>query len=342
MSRLKKKRATITDIAREAGTSISTVSYVLNDGPKPVSKENRKKILDVVHRLSYTPDMVARGLKRRRTMSLGVIFPDMTNTYFPEILRGILEITQHEKYNIMLRNASQSVAAQNDCIRDLLSQRVDGFIIRPIAGSQVPAILCDSGIPFVVVDRSERGWKRYDSVSLNNRKAISTAVEMLVREGHESIALITGPRETGTSIERVNGFMDASDLHRLREDKCRVLYGKYSVETGRDSVHTILNENPGISAVVTASTAITFGAIQELRRQEMRISVEMSLVAYGYSKWLTLLFPPVTTIEQPVVEMGRRAVHILLQCIEKEDSGSRVREIIDPVIIDGVSHQSNF
>lgn len=337
-----KSKTTIVDIAREAGTSISTVSYVLNNGPRSVSAKTRQKILRTVKRLSYSPDRVASSLKRRRTMSIGVIFPDMTNNYFPETLRGILEITQNEKYNIILRNAARSDSLQEDCVRDLFSQRVDGFVIRPIAGSPFPAILQDSGIPFVVVDRPEGEWEKHDSVSVDNRKAIRMAAEILMEEGHERIALITGPKNTGTSIEREKGFRDSIGNAGADPQACRTLHGDYSLENGRQSMRILMEENPEITAVITASTRITYGAIQALREAKKSIPEEFSIVAYGYAKWLSLFFPPITTIEQPIVEMGRRAVRILLDKIENGEQSDIVRVVIDPVRIDGLSHQINF
>ena len=233
---MKNKKVTIADVAKEAGTSISTVSYVINSGPKPVSEKTKKKILEVIDRRSYSPDRIASSLKRRSTMSIGVIFPNMTNIYFPETLGGILEVTQHENYNIILKDSSGDMKLQEDCIRDLISMRVDGFIIRPIAGSPFPLILKASGIPFVVVDRLEGEWREHDYVAVNNKKAVKMAAEIIIAEGHKKIALITGPRGTGTSTERADGFKEAVKEKKLDPKQCRILWGDYSVGNGKSSM----------------------------------------------------------------------------------------------------------
>lgn len=168
------------------------------------------------------------------------------------------------------------------------------------------------------------------------------ATEILFGEGHRSISLVTGAREVGTSQERVDGFLESVHTHRLDRDQCPVFYGDYSVETGHDAIRRIFDiktNGGGVTAVITASTRITFGAIQELRRRQVKIPDGISLVAYGYSQWLSLFFPPITTVEQSVLEMGRSAARILLDLIEGRSGNGDVNEIIDPVIIDGVSHR---
>ena len=333
-----KESVTIVDIAREAGTSISTVSYVLNGGPKPVSEKTRRKILDVIERHSYSPDRIASSLKRKRTMSLGVVFPVMTNIYFPETLGGILEVTQHENYNIILKDASGDAELQEDCIQDLVSARVDGLIIRPIARSRIPDGLRDSGIPLVVVDRMDDEWREQNNISFDNRKAIKTATEILIDSGHRELGLITGPKGTTASLERVKGFEEAITENGLDLEKCFILWGDYSVENGQKSTNRILREKPNITGVVTASTRITFGAIRTINEHARVVPDDLSLVAFGYSRWLSLLYPPITTIEQPVREMGRRAVKMVLQLIEEQGGGDRREEFTDAVRIDGISH----
>jgi len=328
-----------TSLGAQRNTSISTVSYVINSGPKPVSEKTKKKILEVIDRRSYSPDRIASSLKRRSTMSIGVIFPNMTNIYFPETLGGILEVTQHESYNIILKDSSGDMKLQEDCIRDLISMRVDGFIIRPIAGSPFPSVLEESGIPFVVVDRLEGEWVEHDYIAVNNKKAIRMAAEILITEGHMKMALITGPRGTGTSIERAGGFREAIEENRLDPKQCRIFWGDYSVGNGKSSMAKILDENQGFSAVITASTRISFGAIDEIRERKKDIPDEVKIVAYGYSRWLSLLSPSLTTIEQQVREVGRRAVRIILKKIKEPSKSKKIQELLDPVEIDGVSHQ---
>ena len=335
---MKNKKITIADIAKEAGTSISTVSYVINSGPKPVSEKTRNKILEVIERCSYSPDRIASSLKRKSTMSIGVIFPNMTNIYFPETLGGILEATQHENYNIILKDSSGDMQLQEDCIRDLISMRVDGLIIRPISGSPFSSILEASNIPFVVVDRREGEWKEYDYIAVNNKKAVKMAAEILFAKGHKNIALITGPRNTGTSMERVDGFKEAIKEKNLDLNQCRVLWGDYSVENGKSSMAKLFNESPDITGVIAGSTRITFGLIDEIRERENGIPNEIDIVAYGYSMWLSLITPSLTIIEQQVKEVGRRAVKIILKKLKETDKSKKFQEVLDPVKIDGVSH----
>ncbi len=335
---MKSKKITIADIAKEAGTSISTVSYVINSGPKPVSEKTRKKILEIIERYSYSPDKIASSLKRKNTMSIGVIFPNMTNIYFPETLGGILEVTQNENYNIILKDSSGDMKQQEDCIRDLISMRVDGLIIRPIAGSPFSSVLQASGIPFVVVDRREGEWREHDYVAVNNRKATKMAAEILISKGHRKIALITGPLGTGTSKERVDGFQEAVREKKLNLEECRILWGDYSADNGKSSMAKLVNNNPEITAIIAASTRISFGVIDELRERNMVVPDDINIVAYGYSAWLSLISPSLTIIEQQIKEVGRRAVRMILKRIKEPGKNKKLQELLDPVKIDGVSH----
>lgn len=336
--------STIIDIAREAGTSISTVSYVINNGPKPVSTEIRRKVQRVIRKHGYSPDRIARSLKRRRSMSIGVIFPEMTNIYFPETLGGILEVTQHESYNVILRNASGDSAFEEECVRDLISSRVDGLLIRPTDGSRVSRLLRESGIPFIVVDRRTRAWHGCSAVSIDHFRAMQIAVGILTAEGHRRITLITGPEDGETGMERSRGFLQTLSDGSVRDDgdeqpEALVLRGSFSQEHGRASMAAILDAHPEVEAVITGSTRITLGALEALRERGKRVPDDMALVAYGYRRWLSLHHPPITCIEQPVREMGRRAARLLLAAIGQRPTGEQTAyESVDPVLVDGLTH----
>ena len=327
------KKVTIVDIAQEAGKSISTVSYVINNGPRSVSHSTRQKILEIVQRHSYSPNKIARSLKRQKSMSVGVVFPEMTNIYFPETLVGILEVTQNKNYNIILRNASNDEQFQKECINDLIAQGVDGLIIRPVEHSPVPSSLLKSNIPFVVVDRREGDWKKHASVFVNNKKAIELAVRILTEAGHSRIALINGPKDTVSAVERAEGFGGAVASGGT------ICWGDYSQQNGYEAMETLLHRHTDITAVVTGSTKITLGALKRLREENKTIPTDISLVAYGYSKWFSLFSPPITTIEQPVHEMGSTAAEAILCAIDTQHSLTQtVEESVDPIVVDGMTH----
>jgi len=327
------KKVTIVDIAHEAGTSISTVSYVLNNGPRSVSYNTRQRILEIIQRHSFAPNKIARSLKRRKSMSLGVVFPEMTNIYFPETLGGILEVTQNKDYNIILRNASNDPRFQKECISDLIAQGVDGLIIRPVEHSLIPQSLTKSSIPFVVVDRREGEWIKHSSIYVNNKKAIEMAVGILRQAGHSRIAMINGPQDALSAMERAEGFREAFESGGI------ISWGGYSQENGYTTMKTILQRHTEITAIVTGSTKITLGALQRVRDENKTVPADISLVAYGYSKWFSLFSPAITTVEQPVHEMGRRAAEAILLAIGPQRSLSEVvDESVDPIIVDGITH----
>lgn len=325
------KRLTIVEIAREAGTSISTVSYAINNGPRPVSPETRRRIQAIIDRRAYAPNRIARSLKRRQTMSIGVVFPEMTNIYFPETLGGILEVTQDKKYNVILRSASNDRRTQEECVGDLVAQGVDGLLVRPVERSVLPRSLAASTVPLVVVDRRQGPWRRYPSVYVDNRRAIEMAVRLLRDQGHSRIALFNGPLDSSSALERARGFRAALDAEGPVYD------GGYSQDNGYQAAGSLLREQPGVTAVITASTRITLGALQRFRDERIRIPEDIALVAYGYSKWFSLFSPPITTVEQPVHEMGRRAARAILAAIGGERR-ERADESVDPIVVDGMTH----
>ncbi len=330
----RKKKLTIVEIAREAGTSISTVSYAINNGPRPVSAETRRKIQAIIDRHAYAPNRIARSLKRRQTMSVGVIFPEMTNIYFPETLGGILEVTQDKKYNVILRSASGDPDCQEECIGDLIADGVDGLIIRPVERSAVPRSLAACSVPLVVVDRRQGQWRKYSSVYVDNRKAIEMAVGLLRQQGHSRIAMINGPPDSSSALERAAGYRHALGSEGI------LLHGDYSQGNGYESAKVLLARHPRVTAVITASTRITLGALQRFRDERVGIPADIALVAYGYSKWFSLFSPPITTVEQPVREMGRRAANAILAAIGGGQTGA-VDESVDPIVVDGMTHSKH-
>ncbi|MCG2790222.1 MAG: LacI family transcriptional regulator, partial [Actinomycetia bacterium] len=205
---------TISDIAEKAGVSLGTVSKVLNYD-STVKEKNRKKVLKVIEEFNYTPNRVARSLAKKETKNIGFIIPDITNPFFPELVKGASDTLISKGYYVHLCNSDNDPKKEEIYIKDLQSMWVDGIIIAPSDTENRDIKIFNSiASPFIVVDREIEGLKK-DLVIVNNKKSAYEAVSYLIRNGHKKIILLNGPKYTITAQNRFIGWKMALEENNL-------------------------------------------------------------------------------------------------------------------------------
>jgi len=323
---------TIKDVAREAGVSVGTASQALRESPS-VREATRHRVRAVAVRLRYQPSALARGLVTRRTHSVGLLISDISNPFFIRAVRAIEDGAQENGYNVILCNTDEDPAKETQYLRVLIEKRVDGIILATTAGSlqavrdvrwrRIPLVLFDRELPRVAADTV-----KVDSV-LGGR----LAADHLLSLGHRRIAIIHGPVVRSTGAERLQGYLSALREAGVRPDPALIREGNFKADSGRELAHRLLELSSPPTALFCTNNLMTVGALQTLGEWGVRIPQDLSLVGYDDMEWWTLTHPPLTTVGQPVYELGREAMRLVLAQIQTPRRRRPQRVVLKPELI---------
>ncbi|HZP95688.1 MAG TPA: LacI family DNA-binding transcriptional regulator [Candidatus Limnocylindria bacterium] len=310
-------RRTIHDVARLAGVHPSTVSRALYRTDLPLRAETRRRVLAAVERLEYRPSVLARGLRLQRTKTLGMLVPDITNPFFPPIIRGAEEAARARGYELVLCNTDDSPERENASLRLMRERQADGMLIATsrMADATVGAVRRER-FPFVLVNRGSRVAADL-SVEVDNERAASVVVAHLVSLGHRRIAHIAGPLETTTGAERALGYRASLRAHAIEPDGALVAEAAaYSESAGFEAARRLLRAAP--TAIFAANDLLVLGALRAARDAGLRVPRDLSLVGVNDIPLVGLIDPPITTVRVPQREMGEIAARMLVAVLEGE------------------------
>lgn len=315
--------STIYDVAKESGFSLSTVSNVLNDGPRPVKPETRQRILATMQRLNYHPSAMARGLARQRTHTIGVLFgvvePSavILNAYSAAVLQGILTAAASTGYNVT-HYTTAWIDAQHS-LPSFRDRRSDGLIVvAPTTDSDLMPALSSLHLPLVAVSwPSERG--SVPSIDGDDRIGARLAVEYLVELGHERIAHLMGHPNLISSVARRDTFLEVLREAGITPRPEYVLPGQYSTEIGHENARRLLSGPHPPTAIFAGNDEIAVGVVEAARELGIRIPEQLSLIGYDDRPLSALMNPRLTTIRQPFVKIGEHAVRLLIQKVEGKE-----------------------
>ncbi|HVO69248.1 MAG TPA: substrate-binding domain-containing protein [Aggregatilineaceae bacterium] len=310
--------AGIKDVARSASVSVSTVSHVVN-GTRHVTPETTARVRQAIEELGYHPNSVARSLRRGKTHTLGLLVPDNSNPFFAEVARVVEDEGFIEGYSVILCNSSGSEAREKIYVDVLLSKQVDGLIfiasstrltgLRRVLNAKVPVVVVDREIPsssvtHILVDQWRGGY---------------IAGEYLVKLGHHQIAVITGPDATTSSAQRLQGFNHSLSNRGISLDEHRVMAGDFRFAGGQEAIRELLARGLKFTAVFAANDLMAMGAINTLHGVGLRIPEDVSVMGFDDIPYAATALPPITTIAQPIEELGRLSVHALIEQIRLPD-----------------------
>ena len=306
---------TISDVARRAGVSTVTVSRVINGGSN-VKPATRDKVQQAIEEMHYLPNVAARSLRSKRTYTLALLVPDITNSFWTTVARGIEDEAQNGGYSVLLCNTDEDPAKQLRYQDVIISQRVDGVIITPYdSDARNLARLRDRKIPIVVIDRRIDGWD-VDTVSSDSVAGAQTLVKHLIGLGHQRIAVISGPSSTSTAHDRVTGYRIALVEAGIPIDAGLIKLGEFKALSGEELTYQLLAETPRPTAIFAANNAIAIGVIKAAEKRGLRIPQDLALVCFDDLPNLSLVLPFLTVVVQPAYEIGVRAAQLLLSRIE--------------------------
>jgi LacI family transcriptional regulator len=309
---------TIYDVAREANVSMATVSRVVNGNPN-VKPSTRKKVLEAIERLGYRPNAVARGLASKKTTTVGVIIPDISSIFFAELARGIEDIATMYKYNIILSNSDQNKEKELHLLNTMLAKQVDGILF--MGGNITEEHVNEfqkSPVPIVLAATIEPN-NTIPSVNIDYEQASFEAVTYLVEKGNKRVAYVTGPTDDPINQKKLAGYRRALETHGIAYDEELVIEGDNSYDSGIEAYEKIaeLAEKP--TAVFAGADEMALGIIHSAQDHGVRIPDQLEVVGFDNTRLATMVRPRLTTVVQPMYDIGAVAMRLLTKYMNKEN-----------------------
>jgi LacI family transcriptional regulator len=320
--------ATARDVAKRAGVSIATVSYVYS-GRRFVSPELIRRVRKAMEELDYHPSAPAQSLSSRRTHSIGLLISDITNPYFPEVARGVLDEGAAAGYNVLVCNTDSRVDRLRHYVNMLRGQRVDGMIFTSIVRDDLPVLrdlLGRHEIPIVLANR--RSKLDTDFVGIDNWAGARTLMDHLLSLGYRRIGFISGPGESSASAARMRGYREALKTAKIRFDAACVAAGDLTEESGYLATKTLMARATGLRAIFAANDAMAMGALNALADLGFNVPAEVAVSGFDDMWFASSRSVQLTTIHQPRYELGKRSMQLLLERIRGERTA--YREVILP------------
>lgn len=314
---MEKQTVTIYDVAREAGVSMATVSRVVNGNPN-VKPSTRKKVFAVIDELNYRPNAVARGLASKKTTTVGVLIPDVTNLYYSALARGIDDIATMYKYNIILANSDENEQKEVKVLNTLLAKQVDGVIYM---GTKITDELRDeferSRTPVVLAGTVDP-QKELASVNIDYGKALKQSVDLLVKNGNKNIAFVyKSDEENVNDTLRLAAYREALEENGLTYNEDYVIQEANSYKNGQAVYDQLANLDA--TAAVFSDDELAVGFLNVAINNGLKVPEDFEIVTSNNSKLAKLSRPELSTVVQPLYDIGAVAMRLLTKLMNKED-----------------------
>ncbi|MFD1739306.1 catabolite control protein A [Bacillus salitolerans] len=309
---------TIYDVAREANVSMATVSRVVNGNPN-VKPTTRKKVLEAIERLGYRPNAVARGLASKKTTTVGVIIPDIASIFFAELARGIEDIATMYKYNIILSNSDQNKEKELHLLNTMLGKQVDGIVFMGgnITSEHVEEFK-KSPVPVVLAATIEES-KQIPSVNIDYEQAAYDAVNSLIEKGHKNVAFLSGPfHELINKGRKFEGYKKALADAGIPFSEELVVEGDYSYDSGIEAFEKLNELSAPPTAIFVATDEMALGVIHSIQDLGKVIPNDIEVIGFDNTRLATMVRPQLTTVVQPMYDIGAVAMRLLTKYMNKE------------------------
>ncbi|MCF6136212.1 LacI family DNA-binding transcriptional regulator [Pseudalkalibacillus berkeleyi] len=301
---------TIKDVAKEAGVSVATVSRVLNENGY-VGVDTKKKVLQAIAKLNYSPNEVARSLYKRRSRLIGLLLPDITNPFFPQLARGVEDEVSEAGFRLLLGNSDENVQKELDYIQTFAQNNVVGMIS---ATSHVDYGIYDAlNLPLVLLDRIS---DEYPAVYADGEEGGRLAAETLVEKGAKQITVMKGPSHIKPAQDRYRGAVEA--LNRSEASYTVMSTTSFSFEDAKGWAEELFAKYPETDAVIASNDMVAIAILHEALQLGKRIPEDLQIIGYDDIPQCSLSYPTLSTVRQPAYEMGRQAARLLMKTINKE------------------------
>lgn len=311
---------TVRQIAELANVSVGTVSHVLN-GSASVTEERRRRVMEAVDKLGYQPSQLARGLRRNSTALLGMLIPDITNPFFPGIVRGAEDIAFQHGYRLVLCNTDNDSAREISYLNDLRSFRPAGLLIIPSASGPILQSLRHSQSNVVFVDRCPAEWQG-DFVTTDNEGGAWQVGAHLLSLGHRRLAVITGPLSVTNAADRLRGFRRALAEAGVTLAPEYIQEARFNSESGFAAASRLLQMLPRPTAIFASNDLLACGTISAAESFGLRCPQDLSVAGFDNLDFVEHIAPALTTVHQSGYQMGATACRVLIERISDPDKAA--------------------
>ncbi|MFD1849347.1 LacI family DNA-binding transcriptional regulator [Oceanobacillus bengalensis] len=312
---------TIKDVAKKANVSIATVSRILNNKPG-YSKKTEEIVLKVIEELGYHPNSIARGLINKRTHTIGVLLPKISSMLMNEIIRGIEDTTHQYGSSVIVCHTESNGQKTMQYLQLLHEKQVDGIIFTSeTLKEEYYQFVKKMNIPMVLLSTESYTFP-VPFVKVNDKHAAYSATEYLIKNGHKTIGMISGKKEDLVAGQpRIDGFLQAMKAYELPvSDNHVVCEDGFSFEDGVSGFHNLQKQLPDMTAIFAASDEIALGIISTAYQMNIRVPEQLSVIGYDNLTIAEMSIPPLTTVGQPLYEMGEKATEMVFEMFEKKQT----------------------
>jgi LacI family transcriptional regulator len=315
--------ATIKDVAKYTGLSIATISKYINGGN--VLDRNRKVIEEAIRVLNFKVNEMARGLKTNKTKTIGILIPNLEQSFCTTIVSSIENILIKHGYSTIICDYKENEGLEKEKLQFLVNKMVDGIVIMPI-GNEGQAIqrIIDSRIVVVLVDRALRDVE-CDMVLVDNLNASYNAVEQFIVRGHRRIGIIVGPENVYTAEERLKGYYRVHEDYSMDINEELIRYGNYKIDSGYELLNEFIDMEDPPTAIFVTNYEMTMGAIMAINERNISIPDELSLIGFDNLEMAKIIKPPLSIVIQPMEKIGETAAETLLKRLEENMSNFPAR-----------------
>jgi len=327
---------TITDIAQKSGVSLATVSRVLNNSGY-VKDETREKVLSVIKETNYTPSAIARNLSKNQTNTIGVIVPDITNSYFGEIIKGISIVAEAEDLNIILFNTDDNLEKELRALEVIKGQRIKGVIMTPnFGGDELNTLyinkLENTGIPLVLVAADVK-YANLNGVFVDNIKGAFDATSILINEGHTKIGIVKGQKESQPAIDMFIGYQKALSYNNIQFCEDYIYSADFRLDLAYEVTKKMLQQENRPTALLVSSNMMTLGCVKAALEAKLRIPEDLAIIGFNKNDIFDLIGIGISYVDDAATELGRISMEMLSELIKNVDIQGVKRVTIKPTVV---------
>ena len=331
----KMQKTTITDIARELNTTAATVSRALSNHPR-ISEETKRSVHETAVKLNYKRNRIASSLRSGKTHLIGVIIPSAEINFFGSVVHGIESIANINGYGVLLFQSNEQRDFEEKGLQNFLSARVDGILVSLAKDTMDYSHFREiksRGVPLVFFDRTNDDLG--DAVIIDDYKGAFMATEHLILQGYRRIAHISGPQHLKNFYDRLKGYMAALQSYKIEIDQSLIYTGNVSIEAGKKGASHFLSLHNPPDAIFTAEDFTALGVIKELKEKGINIPEQFGVVGFANELFGEHITPTLSSVDQQTIQMGKSALDLLINIIEKNESDTYVKQkiILEPKLV---------
>jgi LacI family transcriptional regulator len=318
------------DIARKLNISRVTVSKALRDHPD-ISREMKKKIGEAARKMGYVPNLIARQLNSSRTYTIGIVVPDLENSFFSYMVDTMIDYATEHNYYVILTVSREKENIQKQNIENLIGMRVDGLLVclsQETKDRQVFSVVEKMKIPLVFFDRAFENVK-FSRVVFDDRPGAANAVERIIKEGYTGFATFAGYSDTNIGKERLKGYVESLSRNKIQIKKEWMIEGGFELKDGYESFRKINSSGSLPEVIFTVNDRVALGAYKAAKEAGLRIPEDIGIFGYGFDEITDFFDPQFTVINQNPRKMGLEAIKLIIQEIENENSNGQTRILIE-------------